>query len=457
MSTVEDRPVAPPAATVGSDDSDFALTTAPVAVADQALVAPAAIAGGNDSDFTMTVAQDTDVEFARERLLDGWDQDMISQARVMIVGAGALGNEALKNLALLGFRNLFIIDMDTVSRSNLSRSVLFSRADQGKGKAEAAGRSTRRLALSKNVHIRQFTGDLTLDLGSGVYRRMDVVLGCLDNVAARIATDAGCWLFGVPWVEGGMAGYHGNVTIFTPVDGPCYLCTLSEADRANERQRFSCDQRKQRYAMSNQIAAVQTVSSIIAATQVQEAIKLLQGKREPRSIFYDAVNNRMEQSTMSAVAKHALHHPTLVNRKIHEERRLSHDTPLRDALAILGETLGAEATIRLDHAFVTDAVCTNCGHTEPVLRSLPRIWADEYQACPSCGSTSSGNAARIEDLAIRFTTAREANAAAPDSMQALTLGRLGLPALHVIQVRAGGATHYVELTGDLAAVLGRWG
>ena len=454
MSTVEDRPVTRPAS--DRADRDLALTAAPGATA--VAEPPAANAGGgDDSDFAMTTAQDTDVEFARERLLDGWDQDMISQARVMIVGAGALGNEALKNLALLGFRNLFIIDMDTISRSNLSRSVLFSRADQGKGKAEAAGRSTRRLALSKNVHIRQFTGDLTLDLGSGVYRRMDVVLGCLDNVAARIATDAGCWLFGVPWVEGGMAGYNGNVTIFTPVDGPCYLCTLSEADRANERQRFSCDQRKQRYAMSNQIAAVQTVSSIIAATQVQEAIKLLQGKREPRSIFYDAVNNRMEQSTMSAVAKHPLHHPTLINRKIHEERRLSHTTPLREALAILGETLGAEATIRLDHAFVSDSVCTNCGHTEPVLRSLPRIWADEYQSCPSCGSTSSGNAARIEDLAIRFTTAREAGPSSPDQFQDLTLGQLGLPALHVIQVRAGGATHYVELTGDLAAVLGRWG
>jgi adenylyltransferase/sulfurtransferase len=283
------------------------------------------------------------------------------------------------------------------------------------------------------------------------------VLGCLDNVAARIATDAGCWLFGVPWVEGGMAGYHGNVTIFTPLDGPCYLCTLSEADRANERQRFSCDQRKQRYAMSNQIAAVQTVSSIIAATQVQEAIKLLQGKREARSIFYDGVTNQMQQSTMSAVAKHPLHHPTLVNRTIHEERRLRHSTPLREALAILSETLGAEATIRLDHAFVSDAVCTNCGHTEPVLRSLPRIWADEYQSCPSCGSTSSGNAARVEDLAIRFSTAREASANSPAQFQDLTLGQLGLPALHVIQVRAGGATHYVELTGDLAMVLGRWG
>jgi adenylyltransferase/sulfurtransferase len=411
----------------------------------------------DDSGITLSVAQDADVEFARERLLDGWDQDMIQKARVMVVGAGALGNEALKNLALLGFRNLFIIDMDTISRSNLSRSVLFSRADQGKGKADAAARSTKRLALSKDMHIRRFTGDLTLDLGSGVYRRMDVVLGCLDNVAARIATDAGCWLFGVPWVEGGMAGYHGNVTIFVPVDGPCYLCTLSEADRANERQRYSCDQRKQRYAMSNQIAAVQTVSSIIAATQVQEAIKLLQGRREPRSIFYNGVDNTMQQSIMSPVSKHALHHPTLLNRPIHESRRLSYETPLRDALAILGEELGAPPTIRLEHAFVSEAKCRNCGHTDQVMRSLPRIFADEYQTCPQCGSAPKDGGNRVEDLAIQLVTHREAGPDSPDSFQKLTLQQLGIPPLHVIQAKAAGTTHYVELTGDLAAVLGRWG
>jgi molybdopterin/thiamine biosynthesis adenylyltransferase len=411
----------------------------------------------DDSGFALQATQDADVEFARERLLDGWDQDMISRARVMVVGAGALGNEALKNLALLGFRNMFVIDMDTISRSNLSRSVLFSRRDAGKGKAAAAAHRTRQLCLASNPNVRHFEGDLTMDLGSGVYRRVDVVLGCLDNVAARIGTDAGCWLFGVPWVEGGMAGYYGNVTVFVPIEGPCYLCTLSEADRHNERQRFSCDQRKQRYAMSNQIPAVQTVSSIIAATQVQEALKLLQGQRLPRSIFYDAVHNRMEQSNMAPLATHNLHHPTLVNREIREMRKLSHETPLADALRILGEALGAEPVIKLDHVFVSTAICTNCAHTQQVLRPLARIWADEYQICPECGSAPAGKAERVEDLAIRFTPHREVSAASPESFQSLTLGALGIPPLHVMQTRAGGATHYVELTGDLASVLGRWG
>ena len=435
----------PKPAAVEDADSDFHVQAVPET--DEA-----------DGGFELQAVQDADVEFARESLLDGWDQSMISRARVMVVGAGALGNEALKNLALLGFRNMFVIDMDTISRSNLSRSVLFSRADQGKDKAAAAAARTRQLCLAPDPHIRHFSGDLTLDLGSGVYRRMDVVLGCLDNVAARLATDAGCWLFGVPWVEGGMAGYAGNVTVFVPLDGPCYQCTLSEADRLNERQRYSCDQRKQRYALSNQIPAVQTVSSVISATQVQEALKLLQGRRETRSIFYDGQHNQMEESKMGALPNHALHHPTLVNRPIHEVRRLSHKTPLDEALRLLARELKTpDVTIRLEHPFISEAVCTNCGHREPVLRPLPRIWADEYQVCPNCGSRPSGKVERIEDLAVRFVPHREVSAARPDAFAALSLGQLGIPPLHVIQVRAGGASHYVELTGDVTAVLGRWG
>ena len=428
--------------------------------------APLILAEAADDGFTVAAQADTDVEFARERLLDGWDQEMITRARVMVVGAGALGNEALKNLALLGFRNLFIIDMDTIARSNLSRSVLFTRADQGHDKAAAAARRTRRLCLTAAPRVRHFSGDLTTELGSGVYRRMDVALGCLDNVAARLATDAGCWLFGVPWIEGGMAGYQGNVTVFVPQDGPCYRCTLSAADRANERQRYSCDQRRQRYALANQIPAVQTVSSIIAATQVQEALRVLQGRREPRSIFYDGRTNHMAQSSMGSLPDHPMHHPTLVNRPIREARRLSHETPLADALRVLGEELETDApAIQLDQQFISEAVCAHCGHTEPVLRPLWRIWADEYGRCPQCGSGTAlpadgwgaAGIGRVEDLAIRFVPHRTVGADSPAPLLALTLGQLGIPPLHVIQVRAAGVTHYVELTGDLAAVLGRWG
>ena len=283
------------------------------------------------------------------------------------------------------------------------------------------------------------------------------MIGCLDNVAARLATDAGCWLFGVPWIEGGIAAYQGSVTVFVPPDGPCYRCTLSAADHARERERYSCDQRRVRAALVQQIPAIQTVSSVIAATQVQETLHLLQGRRAPRTIFYDGLTNTMSQGTLGRLANHAWHHPTLVGRSVHEVPGLGQATPLAEALALLGATLGSDdVTIRLDHAFVAAAACATCRYTTPVLRPLHRIWADEYPACPRCGSVAPGPAAHEADLAVRMITHREVGPAGPAAFQTLTLGQLGIPPLHVIQARAGGVTHNVELTGDLAAVLGAW-
>ncbi len=67
--------------------------------------------------------------FSRLRLIPWWDQAKIAAYKVLVVGAGALGNEILKNLAVLGFRRVVIVDLDRIDESNLSRSVLYRAAD----------------------------------------------------------------------------------------------------------------------------------------------------------------------------------------------------------------------------------------------------------------------------------------------------------------------------------------
>ena len=89
--------------------------------------------------FTV-VRNSEDNPFDRQERIEWWSQQKLRDARVLVVGAGAIGNETLKNLALLGVGNILICDMDTISTSNLSRTVLFRKEDTGKKKAETAAR-----------------------------------------------------------------------------------------------------------------------------------------------------------------------------------------------------------------------------------------------------------------------------------------------------------------------------
>src|SRR5271167_4030844 len=87
-------------------------------------------------DATTTTHADTLViddqdRYSRLRLISWWRQERLRTARILVVGAGALGNEVVKNLALLGMGTTYLIDLDVVEPSNLSRSVLFREQDGG--------------------------------------------------------------------------------------------------------------------------------------------------------------------------------------------------------------------------------------------------------------------------------------------------------------------------------------
>ena len=92
---------------------------------------PEIIAGAtNSKNDILSLAQEED-RFARFKLINWWEQEKLQKAKVLVVGSGALGNEIIKNLALLGIGNIFIADMDYIENSNLSRSILFREKNNG--------------------------------------------------------------------------------------------------------------------------------------------------------------------------------------------------------------------------------------------------------------------------------------------------------------------------------------
>src|SRR5215470_16794432 len=118
-----------------------------------------------------------DDRFARFRLIGWWDQARLAAAHVLVIGAGALGNEIIKNLALLGAGRVLVADRDNIELSNLSRSVLFRETDCGRGKAAVATERARELFPAMLLH--SFSGNIVYDVGLGVYRWADVIVAGL--------------------------------------------------------------------------------------------------------------------------------------------------------------------------------------------------------------------------------------------------------------------------------------
>ena len=213
--------------------------------------------------------------FDRFRLIGWWDQSKLSAAKVLVVGAVALGNEIVKNLSLLGIGNILVADMDRVENSNLSRSVLYRESDNGRFKADVAVESA--IAIYPEIRAHAFNGNVVHDLGMGAFRWADVVIAGLDNREARLMINRHCHKVNRPWIDGAIEAIAGTARVFLPGDGPCYECTMSQTDWKLLQARRSCNLLSRSEMEQGKTPTTPTIASIIAAVQCQEAVKLLHG------------------------------------------------------------------------------------------------------------------------------------------------------------------------------------
>jgi molybdopterin/thiamine biosynthesis adenylyltransferase len=213
--------------------------------------------------------------YSRLRLIPWWDQSKIANCRLLVVGAGALGNEILKNAALLGFRKLVIVDLDRIEESNLSRTVLFRNSDIGGFKSQAAAKAYS--GLAENSRVQPLTANVVTECGLGLFEWSDLILAGLDNREARLWINRCAWRVNRPWVDGAIEGINGVVRVFLPGIPPCYECTLGEVDWALLEKRLSCNLLALDPAPEGKVPTTPTISSIIAGMQVQEAVKLIHG------------------------------------------------------------------------------------------------------------------------------------------------------------------------------------
>jgi len=211
--------------------------------------------------------------YDRQERIWWWDQESLLRSRVLVVGAGALGNEIVKSLVLVGVGEICVVDMDTIENSNLSRCVFFAPGDEGRKKAEVLAERAAQLNPDSKVTALVQT---VQSLGNATPTDFDLVIAGLDNREARIWVNAACRRIGKPWVDGAIEGLQGLVRVFGP-QGACYECTLSESDLAALSHRRSCALLTVDDLARGRTPTNATTASIVAGVEVQEAIKILTG------------------------------------------------------------------------------------------------------------------------------------------------------------------------------------
>jgi len=151
--------------------------------------------------------------YARQQLIDGWDQDIIDNGVIMIIGVGALGCEIAKDFALMGIGKLILVDLDTIETSNLSRQMLFKPGDEGRPKAEVAAEKLKEM----NPYLKvDFYFEKLQKLPMSVYEESDVIVAALDNFNARLDLNKICLRLKKPMVEAGTVGFEGHCQIVIP-------------------------------------------------------------------------------------------------------------------------------------------------------------------------------------------------------------------------------------------------
>ncbi|KAG6853168.1 hypothetical protein C0991_006418 [Blastosporella zonata] len=146
--------------------------------------------------------------------------EQLPNTKVLLVGAGGIG---LKNIVLVGFGKITLLDLDTIDLSNLNRQFLFRKKDVKQSKALIAAKTA--APFNPNVSLTPIHGNIKepkYDIPW--FQQFDIVLNALDNLDARRHVNKMCMAAQVPLVESGTAGYLGQVQPLLKDSTECFDC-----------------------------------------------------------------------------------------------------------------------------------------------------------------------------------------------------------------------------------------
>ena len=381
-------------------------------------------------------------------LLSWFKKERVNNARVLVAGAGALGNEVIKDLALFGVGHIFVVDFDRIEVSNLTRSVLFRETDAFEHKFKAEVAAQRAMEINPQIKVTPIVGNLFSEVGLALYKTIDVIIGCLDSRLARYQLNRMAMRAGKTWIDGSIENLTGVVKVYTPGIS-CYECGLSREEFNIIMLRTGCADVVRSQTSQGRVATTPISASIVGAVQAQEAMKIihqgcydadkmpfttLQGKMWR----YEGLTNTTNSYRFASWKKTCPAHEQWDN--VTSIPEMSADMTVNKAFTVLKEKLGVRALeINLMNNKFIEAIVSDKPEKEFNVM-IPESKLDELIS----------DTPELRKLSYKtlFHKKFYENIESDFPFGNLTLNQIGIPYYDIIKVSTDKGEFYVELTGD---------
>ena len=216
-------------------------------------------------------------------------QDKLSNAKVLVIGAGGLGCPVLQYLTAAGVGSLGIIDHDHVEVSNLQRQILFGTSSIGLNKAIAA--KTRLEDLNPTIKIQAYPKKLTHLNALALFEKYDIIVDGTDNFKTRYLISDAAILKNKPIVYGAIYKFEGQVSVFNYQNGPSYRCLFPTPPKDGS------------VANCSEVGVLGVLPGIIGTMQANEVVKIILGFDNVLSGKLFCYNSRNSETVMLKISK----------------------------------------------------------------------------------------------------------------------------------------------------------
>lgn len=381
-------------------------------------------------------------------LLSWFKKEKVNNARVLVAGAGALGNEVIKDLTLFGVGHIFVVDFDRIEITNLTRSVLFREEDAIEHRYKSVVAAERAMEINPQIKVTPIVGNLFSDVGLALYKSVDVIIGCLDSRLARYQLNRMAMRAGKTWIDGSIENLTGVVKVYTPGLN-CYECGLSREEFNIIMLRTGCADVVRAQTSQGRVATTPISASIVGAMQAQEAMKIihldcyeseklpftmLQGKMWRFEGLTNQTNIYKFSSWKNSCPAHEQWNPVIAG------NNLSADMTIVNVIEALKVLLSADSIeINLMNNKFIEAIVSDKPEKEFKVMA-PESNLDEI--------ISENPEMRKLSYRTLFHKIFHENIDSYFPFQQLTLKEIGIPYYDIIKVTTEKGEFFVELSGD---------